>query len=297
MQTIRPGIQFRIPWQISASDDVGTTYYPQAVIRASVGNSIIETLNLSHDGNGRYSALWLPPGDSSGLGYQIDMTINVYTDSGHITLSPNYSIENRVYVIKEENRNFGATNWFDWEGLKSVVTKIVEKVFDEKIKKLPPPTVTEKENAELPEILNKLKQIKGGLPSIDGLADKSDIETLRTDFINQTSSLESVVGYLQDKIENSENDNSQNFDVINTAIENLKNEQLRMSEMFISLSKQVSQSQAEFLTEASKIIQNEMQKVLAGVDSITYSKGVKPPQENVKSENNANNYLDLARKL
>lgn len=276
---LRPGSQYRVVWQISASDDVATVYYPQAVIRASVGNAILATLNLTADGNGRYSALYSVPGDSSGLGFEVDMTINIYTDSGHTLFSPNYSIENRIYRIKEELQNYGGGGGFDWIGLRDLVTKIVTEVIDAKLGNLPPPTpVEQKEIPELPKILVGIDELKSKIPSINGLASSQDIKEIAEEISSQNTEVQSQILETQAGVRGLESKIEDNFQVVSSEIQNVTNEQKRNSSMMAALSEQMLSMQKEYLEKANKVIANELQKVLSEVDSITYSKGVKVPQ-------------------
>lgn len=98
MQIIRPSSTFKIVWQTADPNDTAT-YYPQVVIKRSTDSAVLDTVNLALESAGRYSANWQVPMDTTGQGTQIDMTVNVYTDSGFTAYSPNYSKENRIYNI------------------------------------------------------------------------------------------------------------------------------------------------------------------------------------------------------
>lgn len=78
-----------------------TTYFVQAVLRDTQSSKILQTLNLVQVSTtpNRYTGNFNPVSDPSGLGRPIDITISVYTDSGHTTLSPNYQILQLNYTI------------------------------------------------------------------------------------------------------------------------------------------------------------------------------------------------------
>ena len=126
MQILRPNSTFKIVWQISVPGD-STTYYPQAVIRKSLDGSLLDTVNLTLESTGRYSANWIVPGDASGLGTQIDITVIAYTDSGHTTASQNYSEENVVYNIFDLLGQVRAGGGIDYLEVQKIVAREIGK--------------------------------------------------------------------------------------------------------------------------------------------------------------------------
>lgn len=112
---LRPSEQQTILWQVSDPND-NNTYFPQVVIQRMLvtqngaSMSTLATLNLVSQGNGQYLVNYQVPQDSSNLGFHISETLTIYTDSGHTTKSPNYNIENRIYLVQERfNASFGGT--------------------------------------------------------------------------------------------------------------------------------------------------------------------------------------------
>lgn len=97
---LRPGETFPLLWQVSDPNDT-TTYFPQVVIKNAVSLATLTTINLTAQGGNLYQNTYQVPGDSSGLGSYITVTLTIYTDSGHTTVSPNYQVENRVYLVQE----------------------------------------------------------------------------------------------------------------------------------------------------------------------------------------------------
>src|SRR5574337_612585 len=67
-----------------------TTYYVRAVIRNARTDALIDTVNLTDNGNRRFTKAWQVPADPSGLGFYIIVTTTVYTDSGYTTKAENY---------------------------------------------------------------------------------------------------------------------------------------------------------------------------------------------------------------
>ena len=99
---LNPGQKYAAVWQADNQLD-SATYYPQAVIRFSNTGKIWTTVNLVPDPSGvsqRYIGYYTTPVDG-GMGVQIDMTISVYSDSAHTTLSQVYATVNRDYIISQ----------------------------------------------------------------------------------------------------------------------------------------------------------------------------------------------------
>lgn len=91
-----------IPVSYTASIPGDTTvYFVQAVLRDTQSGTTLQTLNLTNVSTtpNRYQGSFNPVSDPSGLGRAIDITISVYTDSGHTTLSNNYQILQLNYTI------------------------------------------------------------------------------------------------------------------------------------------------------------------------------------------------------
>ncbi len=100
MISLNPREQFTIVRQLEDHTDP-TTYYARAVIRDSISGDTIQTVNLNDDGNGRFTRLWEVPSDVSGLGFYIDITISVYSDSGYTTKASAYGDSNEQYLVFE----------------------------------------------------------------------------------------------------------------------------------------------------------------------------------------------------
>ena len=99
MEILRPNQTFRILFVIPDPND-STTYYPQVQIKQTLtGTVLLSAGNLKLDVTGRYYYDWIVPGDTNGGGTQIDVTVTVYTDSGHTVLSQVYGRQNDVYNI------------------------------------------------------------------------------------------------------------------------------------------------------------------------------------------------------
>lgn len=91
-----------IPVSYTASIPGDTTlYFVQAILRDTQSSKILQTLNLSNVSltPNRYTGIFNAVSDPSGLGRPVDITISVYTDSGHTAQSPNYQVLQLNYVV------------------------------------------------------------------------------------------------------------------------------------------------------------------------------------------------------
>lgn len=157
---LRPSSQFRIVWQISDPLDA-TTYYPQAVIKNSYTGATLDTLNLEADGDGRYSKLWRVIEDTSSIGLQIDITVTVYTDSGHTVKSPNHYVENRVYEI-EANRNFGGGGvGINYLEIRKIIKQEIEKIIFPTIPKVDEEMLHLKIDTGFENLSNRVSRVEG----------------------------------------------------------------------------------------------------------------------------------------
>jgi hypothetical protein len=190
MDSLRPGSSFNIVWQISDPLD-STTYYPQVVIYDSVKNLVLDTVNLTLDSSGRYSALWQVPQDSYNLGLQIDMTVRIYTDSGHTTVSPNYQIENRIYKIKNETQNFGGSG--DYTDYRHIAKLIKEEVALVSLSFVPLIDEMREVKARVLSLETKVSNIKPATLIQDLSAVTKELLAVKTDLNNEMDKLHAYV--------------------------------------------------------------------------------------------------------
>lgn len=108
-----------------------TTYYVQAVIRNSRTDEVIDTVQLTDKGNGRFTKTWQVPPDVSGLGFYIDITTSVYTENTYTTKAGSYGDENDTYlvfdrIIKTGGGGGGAD--VDYKKLQKLFTEAASKI-------------------------------------------------------------------------------------------------------------------------------------------------------------------------
>lgn len=105
MHQLSPQETFPIVYTLSDPGDT-STYYVRAVMRNSVTGAIIRVnnlnyINLTDQGNRRFSKNIQAPTDSSGQGLWIDIVVSVYTDSGYTTKSLNYQELETKYLVQQ----------------------------------------------------------------------------------------------------------------------------------------------------------------------------------------------------
>ena len=95
---VNPNSALRIVRQLSDTTDT-TTYYVKAVVRYSATGAVLETVNLTDEGDQRFTGMYATGSDASGNGFYIDITTTVYTDDTYTTLATNYGVEAQTYHV------------------------------------------------------------------------------------------------------------------------------------------------------------------------------------------------------
>ncbi len=103
---IEPGYTIPLVYQLADPSD-SATYYVRAVVRGSFSGSTITSVNLTQGSNGRFTGSFLSPKDPTGQGFFIDVTIQVYTDSGYSVLAPGYQRETNIYLVRKAQQSWG----------------------------------------------------------------------------------------------------------------------------------------------------------------------------------------------
>lgn len=209
MNVIRPGSTFKIVWTISDPSD-STTYYPTVTINKSSDGSLLGTFSLALESAGRYSYGWQVPQDVTGLGTQIDMTILVYTDAGHTTLSSVYTRENRVYEILDLfslMRSGGSSgSGVDYDAIRKIIRKeITNIIFPDYTKSFGSIDGSvgslATAQAELKLIVNQLSQVL--FSRFDGVDAKLDLDSKFEGVGGSVKSLTQNLEKISDRIEES----------------------------------------------------------------------------------------------
>lgn len=134
---VSPNQQLPASYTISAPGDT-TLYYVRAVLRDTQSSSILQTLALAQVSTtpNRYSGVFDPVSDPSGLGRIIDITISVYTDAGYTTLSQNYAVVNLSYLVTTSllNSGFNSGVGTDYKRIEALILSVLDKNLPKHIK-------------------------------------------------------------------------------------------------------------------------------------------------------------------
>lgn len=145
----------------------GATYYVRATIRNARTDELLDTINLTNQGDGhRFSLPWQVPADPSGQGFYILITTSVYTDSGYTTKSELYGDKYDTYLVhRRASASFGAGGGGADVDYKKV-RKIVEEVVSKALQELPQPEKEEVKEVDLEPVLSSLQSISSSVQAI-----------------------------------------------------------------------------------------------------------------------------------
>ena len=149
---LQPREYFTIVRHLPDPADTNTSYV-KAIIKNSRTGVTLDTLTLVESGANthRFTKDYQVPADVSGLGFYIDITTEVYTDSGMTTKSAVYGEDNNTYLVFDRTKRIGGGGGLD------VDYKRINKIVTEAMKAI--------EKAEAPEVnlapvMDELRAIK-----------------------------------------------------------------------------------------------------------------------------------------
>ena len=120
---LRGGKKFTIVRQLADPSDTNT-YYVRGVITNSLTGSTIATVDLTDNGDQRFTYLWGIPYSPDET--QIDIKTTVYTDSGYTTKSNRYAIESQSHIIRKTLNNMGGGAGgysIDYKKIREIISK------------------------------------------------------------------------------------------------------------------------------------------------------------------------------
>lgn len=183
---IQPQADFPITRQLTNHLDAGT-YYVRAVIR-DADDSLIERVNLTDQGEQRFSKKWHSVADGTGQGRYVSIVTSVYTDSGYTTKSENYGDEENTYLVFDRvlpTLRVGAGGGVD--------SRTVRRIIQEELENLPKPEKPEPVTFPTPEkVVMKWDEVFAQLGRI-----QTELESIPKDTVN----LSPVISRLNDLAE------------------------------------------------------------------------------------------------
>lgn len=119
-----------IPVSYSVLPTDVTAYFVQAVLRDTATSATLQTINLTQNVSVpyRYTGVFKPVSDPSGLGRYIDITVIPYTDSGHTTPSQNYAALQLNYVVLQPwipSLGAGGGGSIDYDKLRLTIAEVI----------------------------------------------------------------------------------------------------------------------------------------------------------------------------
>ncbi len=103
-------------------------YYVRAYIRNAKTDELLDTIDLTDQGDQRFRGEYQVPADVSGEGFYITITTKVYTDSGYTNESPNYAREENQYLVQKRYNPIlgsGGGGGVDYKKLRRIVREVV----------------------------------------------------------------------------------------------------------------------------------------------------------------------------
>lgn len=183
---LEPGELFGIVREIADPNDSGT-YYVRAFIRNARSDVLLDTVNLTDRGSGRYSLEWRVT-SAAVFPLYIVITTVVYTDSGYTTLSDAYARESETYLVEPRDKHFGGGgSSISYNKVEEIVRRVIgeqksqEKEVEEPVEPVKQISVNEIVEALEPAIDSAVKKIIADIVSSrkDGLKE-SDVKKIVT---------------------------------------------------------------------------------------------------------------------
>ena len=203
MLQLRPTESFPITRQLDDPSD-SNTYYVRAYIRNAATDDLLDTIDLTDQGDQRFTGAWEVQVDGKGEGYYVTVLSKVFTDSGYTTESKRYARSQQQFLVQERwNRFLGGAG-----GGADIDYKKVRKIIQEELKKLKLPepkiikqtkynTVKEEIKIDLGPITEGLKQIRTDIINIPKLIkpkepEKVDLNPLITKIENTQALIKGI---------------------------------------------------------------------------------------------------------
>lgn len=138
---IEPNTTLPLLYKITDPALFSTTYYVRAVVRDTLTDTTLATINLTRSSDGkRYTETTPAPGDPTGLGRHIDITVSVYSDSGYSSYAEGLPEHLDKYVVKAAQTSFGGSGSGEEIDYKKI-EKIVDNVVEERLASIPPQNI------------------------------------------------------------------------------------------------------------------------------------------------------------
>ena len=235
---ISPQQKFVISHQLASAFDEGT-YYVQAVVRNAITDTVIDTINLTHKGNQRYTADWYPPADPTGRGLEITMTVSVYTDSGYSTLSTVYATSHETHIIQERYN----TSMLMGSGGSDVSYKKIQDIVRDELEK-----------QDFSEIKLAIQSVLSGFSDFKEKVDRTI--TKKIDVEVNVSEIKKEMRALLDAVQSIKipEQKEVNFKPILSSLENINTSLTQLKDVYRNLSKEIMTSVESMAGKVSSVL-------------------------------------------
>lgn len=255
----------------------GATYYVRATIRNARTDELLDTINLTNQGDGhRFSLPWQVPADPSGQGFYILITTSVYTDSGYTTKSELYGDKYDTYLVhRRASASFGAGGGGADVDYKKV-RKIVEEVVGQALKTIPVP---EKPEIPAPDLSSILEAVRDVGTSVRAITIPEQKEVKLQPILDALLSLKETLqdkAYLKDHL--------QELSEIKEALLNAFDEKMSwVGDKGEEMNKLLAGIREFFAGDVDKILENtdKIEQFLKKIDFIAIKKGGESEEKEV----------------
>ena len=236
MLSLQPQKAFPIVRKLSVPTDTAT-YYVQAVVRNSLTDVTISTVNLANDGLGiqRFVGSFQAPADASGEGLWIDVVTKVYSDSGYTTQDTDYADEVESYLVIDRTLGLRGGGGID--------SRTIRRIIQEELGKIPKDDKKEEKESKdrtdeiIKSIRGDIRQIvfaisKIEIPETDLkplLKAVKDKETLtEKDLVKLSGLIVSNADYIKKQIASLKIESQIDKNILNRFVEDIKNSKFRI---------------------------------------------------------------------
>lgn len=243
MSILIPGTNHQITFSIQNITD-STTYYVQAVIRDLISETVLDTINLTDLGNGRFSGSWKVPVDGSGFGREIEVEKTVYEDSAYSTPSGIYGRWLDQYTIFDLGHRLPSAGGYGGKnsGFGSTPIPLDYKEIGRMIKK---------------EVNDAVKIIISEINSVEETENEGTDNEFYSKILNEIHNIQDHISELATRIVDIEDSNRLN---------NSKYTEMNVS--LTKLSDQYEKITSEITSKILAEINNEIKKIIDELDSV-----------------------------
>ena len=258
MHVLIPSTTYIISWTPQNTQDT-TDYYPRAVIRDAVSDTVLADIELVDSGNRRYKALFNVPQDPTGRGRTLTITKTVYTDANHTEISPMYGVWSEDYLVIEIAQKGGGASYggqqagVDLNDIRKLITEEIQKAVPEIVAAIPQP-----EQTDLTQLVHEIDGVKRSFG--ERLRDWLKLGKKAEDVEEITANLEMVASRLIETIETAQMTISDmTTETLTTLQEQMQESITRLDELPDTIKTQITDTIQSNLEESNEILRRNIE--------------------------------------